>query len=318
MNLVASAPSSYELPWVGGLLGAVLKMSLPLVVYAAIAPVLWWFFRSTWRELDAEAHEHRLEQHKAYTFDARPWAMFAIVALVLTAQEYYGGSRFFATYLRPYLADLEQVRHRAHVSTAIDTRFYGELYGYAWWAFSRVFGYVVFPMAVWKVLFPRDSLLDMGLRTKGLLSHAWIYGLWLAVVLPCVYVASRSPDFAMYYPFYKSCSRSWFDLLVWEAIYVAQFFALEIFFRGFMLSPLRRTFGSGAVFAMCVPYVMIHFGKPYLESAGAFIAGVALGSLAMRTRSIYSGFFVHVGVALLMDLLALDRGPGLPTRFWPR
>jgi membrane protease YdiL (CAAX protease family) len=101
-------------------------------------------------------------------------------------------------------------------------------------------------------------------------------------------------------------------------MYIAQFFALEVFFRGFMLSPLRRSFGSGAVFAMCVPYVMIHYGKPYLESAGAFLAGVALGSLAMRTRSIYSGFFVHVSVALMMDLLALSRGAGLPTHFWPR
>ena len=244
--------------------------------------------------------------------------MFAIVALVLTAQEYYGGSRFFGTYLRPYLSDFEQARHRAHVPTSVDTRFYGELYGYAWWSFCRVFGYVVVPMAAWKVLFPKDSLLDMGLRTKGLLSHAWIYGLCLAVVLPCVYVVSRSPEFATYYPFYKSCSRSWLDFIAWEVMYVAQFFALEIFFRGFMLSPLRRSFGSGAVFAMCVPYVMIHFGKPYLESAGAFIAGVALGSLAMRTRSIYSGFIVHVGVALVMDVLALLGGPGLPTRFWPR
>jgi membrane protease YdiL (CAAX protease family) len=69
---------------------------------------------------------------------------------------------------------------------------------------------------------------------------------------------------------------------------------------------------------MCVPYVMIHYGKPYLESSVAFLAGVALGSLAMRTRSIYSGFFVHVTVALLMDGLALFWGAGLPKQLWPR
>ncbi|MBM4357381.1 MAG: CPBP family intramembrane metalloprotease [Deltaproteobacteria bacterium] len=312
------APSSYELPFVGGLPGALLKMALPAVVFAATAPVFYWFFQKTWRELDAEAMEYRLEQRDSGAFDMRPWAMFAIVAVVLTAQEYYGGSRFFGAYLRPHLADFEQVRQRAHVPTWVDTRFYGELYGYGWWALCRVFGYTIFPMAVWKLLFPKDSLLDMGLRTKGLLSHAWIYGVCLAVVLPCVYLASRSPDFASYYPFYKGATRSWLDLLVWETMYIAQFFALEVFFRGFMLSPLRRSFGSGAVFAMCVPYVMIHYGKPYLESAGAFLAGVALGSLAMRTRSIYSGFFVHVSVALMMDLLALARGAGLPSQFWPR
>lgn len=312
------APSNYELPWVGGVLGAFVKMALPVLAYAAIAPLLWVFFRKTWAELDSEATDHRIEQRVAGTFDARPWAMFAIVAIVLTAQEYYGGSRFFGTYFRPYLAELEQARRRAHLPTWIDTRFYGELYGYAWWAGCRVVGYTLVPMLAWKVLFPKDSLLDMGLRTRGLLSHAWIYGVCLAVVLPCVALAARSPDFASYYPFYKACSRSWFDLLVWEAMYVAQFFALEVFFRGFMLAPLRRSFGSGAVFAMCLPYVMIHYGKPYLESSGAFLAGIALGSLAMRTRSIYSGFFVHVTVALLMDGLALANGAGLPTQFWPR
>jgi membrane protease YdiL (CAAX protease family) len=66
---------------------------------------------------------------------------------------------------------------------------------------------------------------------------------------------------------------------------------------------------------MCVPYVMIHFGKPYVETAGAFVAGVALGTVAMRTRSIYSGFLVHATIALLMDGLALWQRDGLP-RVW--
>ncbi len=317
MALTLSAPN-YELAWIGGALGAFLKMAVPALVYAAIAPLLWVFFRKTWAELDSDATDHRIEQRASGRFDARPWAMFAIVAFVLTAQEYYGGSRFFSTYFRPYLSEMEQARHRAHLPTRIDTRFYGELYGYAWWAGFRVVGYTLFPMLVWKALFPKDSLLDMGLRIRGLASHAWIYGVCLAVVLPCTALVARSPDFASYYPFYKACSRSWFDLLVWESMYLAQFFALEVFFRGFMLAPLRRTFGSGAVFAMCVPYVMIHYGKPYFEASGAFLAGVALGSLAMRTRSIYSGFFVHASVALLMDGLALSHGGGLPTHFWPR
>ena len=169
-----------------------------------------------------------------------------------------------------------------------------------------------------RLIFREDSLLDMGFRTEGLLEHAWIYFACLLVVVPAVVIVAQSPDFARYYPFYKLSSRSWLDLLIWEALYIAQFFGLEVFFRGFMLVPLRRTLGSGAIFAMCVPYVMIHYGKPYLEASSAFIAGVALGSLAMRTRSIYSGFLVHVTVALLMDGLAIYNGPGLPEVFWPR
>jgi membrane protease YdiL (CAAX protease family) len=193
---------------------------------------------------------------------------------------------------------------------------YDELYGFGWWAFARVSGYLA-PFAMWKFFFRDDSLLDMGLRVKGFMQHAWIYGLFLAIVLPVALLVSRQPDFGTYYPFYKQCSRSWYDFLSWEAMYYAQFFGLEMFFRGFWLGALRRSFGSGAIFAMAVPYCMIHYGKPYLEANGAIVAGIALGSLSMKTKSIYQGFLVHITVAALMDWLSLWHRHALPTVFWP-
>jgi membrane protease YdiL (CAAX protease family) len=157
----------------------------------------------------------------------------------------------------------------------------------------------------------------MGLRVRGFVSHLWLYGLCLAVVVPAMLLVARQPDFGSYYPFYKLSSRSWLDLLLWESMYFAQFFALEVFFRGFWLVALRHSLGSGAIFSMCVPYCMIHYGKPYLEANGAIIAGIVLGSLSMRTKSIYSGFLVHITVALSMDLLSLWHRHALPTVFWP-
>src|SRR6185436_16355444 len=91
----------------------------------------------------------------------------------------------------------------------------------------------------------------------------------------------------------------------------------EMFFRGFWLGALRRSFGSGAIFAMAVPYCMIHFQKPYLEVCGAIVAGIALGSLSMKTKSIYQGFLVHVTVAGLMDWLALRHRKATPIHLWP-
>jgi membrane protease YdiL (CAAX protease family) len=322
LGLWASAGprSSLTLDWLDGPSGALLKALLPLVAYAAAAPLLWIFFRSTWRELDAAATDDRFTLRLSGKQDHRPWAMFAIAALVLTAQDYYGGSIFFARFINPWLREIEvdQLFEPGGLGQYVDIDFYGEMYSYAWWAFTRVAGYSIIPLVAWKLLYPKDSLLDMGFRVKGLMRHAWIYLTCLAVVVPLVFAVSRSPEFANYYPFYKLCSRSWMDLLVWETMYIAQFFALEVFFRGFMLGPLRQSFGSGAIFAMCVPYVMIHYGKPYLEASVAFLAGVALGSLAMKTRSIYWGFVLHITVALLMDGLALLSSDGLPTTFWPR
>ncbi|MEM6786933.1 MAG: CPBP family intramembrane glutamic endopeptidase [Myxococcota bacterium] len=321
---VAAGPRD-NLALFDGVGGALAKMALPLVAYVAAVPVFWLLFRRTWRQIDDEALAYRQSLRERDAHDFRPPLVLAIVAVVLTMQEYYGGYEFYHAYVRPWLArtaaaawtsgDPDGIVH----ASRIDLRFYGELYQYAWWAGTRIAGYTVVPVALYKLVYRRDPLADvMALRTRELGQHVRIYGLLLIIIIPTVFVVAQSPDFANYYPFYKRCSRSWFDFLVWEALYLGQFFALEVFFRGFMLVPLKRTLGTAAVFAMCVPYVMIHFGKPYLEASSAFLAGVALGTLAMKTRSIYGGFLIHATVALLMDGLALHYGDGFPVRFWPR
>ncbi len=287
------------------------KPLLPIPLLLVILPALWWFFRSTWKELDDDATQWRVESAAAGRPDFRPFVALAMCAVILTLQEYYGGRTYFDQAIRPWLLRLDLAHPKA-----IRLVKYDELYSFGWWVTSRVGGYVL-PFAVWKLFFPQDSLLDMGLRARGFFKHAWIYGAFLAVVLPTMLLVSRQPDFGSYYPFYKGCSRSWYDFLVWEGMYFVQFFALEMFFRGFWLGALRRSFGSGAIFAMAVPYCMIHFGKPFLEANGAIVAGIALGSLSMRTKSIYQGFCVHITVAGLMDWLALSHRHALPTVFWP-
>lgn len=286
------------------------KPLLPIPALAVVLALVWLFFRGTWRELDEESLRLRSEIHAKGRMDHRPFVALVLISLILTMQEYYGGRAYFESALAPTLTKL------AASNPAMKLEKYRELYGYAWWSGTRVFGYVL-PFAFWMVFFREDKILDFGLRTKGFFDHAWIYGLFLAVVLPAMVVVAKNPDFGGYYPFYKQSSRSWFDFLTWEAMYFAQFFALELFFRGFWLGVLRRSFGSGAIFVMAVPYCMIHYGKPYLESCGAIVAGIALGSLSMKTKSIYQGFLVHVTVAGLMDWLSLRQRKATPLHFWP-
>ena len=297
------------LSWFDSFLGyAPIKALLPIPIILAIAPLIWLLFRKTWRELDAEAEQARVETGLDYR---RPAVCLLIVALVLTLQEYYGGRGFYETWFRPWLVEFE-----AHGHPRVNLSKYDEFYSYCWWVTARVTGYVLIPFPLWKLLFPQDSLLDMGLRGRGFTKHVWIYGLCLAAVVPAMLLVSSQPDFGNYYPFYKLASRSWFDFAMWEAIYWLQFFSLELFFRGWIVGALRKAMGAGAIFVMAVPYCMIHYGKPYLEAHGAIVAGVVLGSLALRTRSIYSGFLVHITVAFSMDFLALWRRGALPKVFW--
>jgi membrane protease YdiL (CAAX protease family) len=287
------------------------KWAVPLPLLLAVAPIIWAFFRRTWHELDEEAYLHRRELHERGQMDYRPLIALSLGALVLTFQEYYGSGDTFVTMVRPWI----ERREKANPTGFWDLTTYDELYLRAWWALTRVGGYL-FPLVVWRLFFKKDSLLDFGLRPRGFREHAWIYALCVVFMVPILLIVSRQGDFVEYYPLYKLAGRSWFDFLIWQAMYMAQFLTLEIFFRGWWIRA-TRAFGVGAIWSMVVPYVMIHYGKPYLEACSAMVAGVILGSLSMRTRSIYAGFLVHSTVAVLMDVLSLYRRNALPVLWAP-
>jgi membrane protease YdiL (CAAX protease family) len=287
------------------------KWALPFPLLVAVAPIIWWFFRKTWRELDEEAFQYRRELHERGEMDYRPLIALTLGSVVLILQEYYGRGDTFVEVVRPWLERYEA----RHPGGWVDVATYDELYLRAWWALTRVGGYLL-PLALWRIFFKHDSLLDFGLRGRGFREHAWIYALCVVFMVPILLIVSRQGDFANYYPLYKMAGRSWLDYLVWEALYIAQFITLEIFFRGWWIRA-TRVFGVGAIWTMVVPYVMIHFGKPYLEACSAMVAGVILGSLSMRTRSIYAGFLVHGTVAVLMDVLSLYRRDALPVLWSP-
>jgi membrane protease YdiL (CAAX protease family) len=287
----------------------VAQLAISLVLLAGLAPVVVWFFRRTWAELDAEAWRLRQARGPTSRPDTRLLLTFLLSALSLLLINFYGSHDFYDGSLLPYL-QAWSIRHPG----TLDLVTYRDLSYRVFWGLSRYASYLM-PLVVWPFVF-KESPLDLGLRLRGFREHAWIYLLCLVVVVPTLVVVSHSPEFNRYYPMYPLAGRSWLDFWVWEAVYVGQFLALEIFFRGFWLRG-ARILGTGAIFAMMVPYVMIHFPKPYLEACGAIVAGVVLGSLSMKTGSIWAGFLIHSTVAILMDLLALHQSGRLPVRLTP-
>ncbi|MFH0903026.1 MAG: type II CAAX endopeptidase family protein [Pseudomonadota bacterium] len=228
--------------------------------------------------------------------DWRPLVVLLVATLSLTFQEYFGQRNTFAQ-LFPA------------TSSQIGATGWWDLWSFVWWTGWRVFGYLVLPLLV-IALIPGERLGDYGFTFRGFTKHLWIYGLLFLGVLPVVVAVSYTKPFQHTYPFYRLASRSAFDFATWELLYAVQFLSLEFFFRGFLLHGLKRSIGAHAIWVMMVPYCMIHYGKPMLETLGAIIAGLVLGTLALRTGSIWCGVLIHVSVAVTMDVLALGHRLG--------
>jgi membrane protease YdiL (CAAX protease family) len=222
--------------------------------------------------------------------DGRALCVFVTAAAVLLTAQFFCVTDFITSFpvVRQMLQDL---RH-------------GELYPLLYWALTNVLNYCLLPLCVIIFIF-REDLRDFGIHIEQGRELLIIVVVILATILPFIFMASTTEPFLRKYPFYRDETYTIGSLLLWEAAYGLQFFALEFFFRGFMLFGLARFIGSYAIYVMALPYTMIHFTKPFPEAVMAFFAGIVLGTLALRTRSLYGGVVIHVTVAWSMDLLSL-------------
>lgn len=258
-----------------------------------------------WRWIDAE-YRGREEGH--LSSQARALVTLVTAALVLVFVQYIvlarGGLQRAVSLEVPAL-----VRQLAPELAALAHR-YARLMENLTWSVGCSFFYFVVPALVVKLVF-RERLRDHGLSGRGFLRHLWIYAVLFTPVAILVWAVSYSEAFQSRYPFYGE-PIALADFLVWEAAYAFQFFSLEFFFRGFFLNGLRGRIGHHAIFLMVLPYMMIHFQKPFLETVGAIIAGTVLGTLALRTRNIWGGVTIHVAVAIAMDVAALLQKGAFP------
>ena len=130
------------------------------------------------------------------------------------------------------------------------------------------------------------------------------------VILPILAVVSFTPDFQSYYPMYKPWLFEdvfgrpvWLNTIVFETVYVSDFLMVEMIFRGALVIGMASILGRTAVLPMIVVYVALHFGKPVMETMSALFGGYFLGALAYQTRHIWGGVIIHMGIALIIELL---------------
>lgn len=151
-----------------------------------------------------------------------------------------------------------------------------------------------------------------GLTRSG--RYLRIYGLIYAALVPLFVVVSFTPQFLSYYPRMDilHCAGAfgrpdWQLIGAFELCYANDFLGVESMFRGALVIGLARWLGPRAVIPMALTYMSIHLGKPDLEMMSSVVGGYLLGILAYRTRHLWGGITIHLGIAMIFEFLGLLR-----------
>ncbi|MDH7514487.1 MAG: CPBP family intramembrane metalloprotease [Bacteroidota bacterium] len=212
-------------------------------------------------------------------------------SLVSIASWYFGSRRFFRFMFYPFLGD----------------RPLYELYEFLYWFGCEFVLCFVVPFLLALIILHRKP------RDIGVCIGDWKFGLkfacaFLVFMIPILWVVSDSPVFQTVYPHAQIVKGDWRLFLAYEAGFIFYFIGWEYLWRGFVLFGLEKHLGGGpSVLIQMLPFVILHSGKPVLETLGAVVAGIALGALALRTRSYWYGVLTHWSVMLTIDLFTTLR-----------
>lgn len=158
----------------------------------------------------------------------------------------------------------------------------------------------------------------MGSSKKVWLIVLVVFAALVAVMIP----ASKLRVFQDYYPLFRRYpefrdilfarypgASPWqvspLTMVYAEGSYGMYLFCWEFFFRGYLLQGLYRSIGWFAVLVQAVAFGLLHWGKPGLEIAASFGAGVILGIIALNAKSFVPCFVLHWAAALSFDCLII-------------
>jgi len=179
-----------------------------------------------------------------------------------------------------------------------------ELVEIIYWFLSDSITFAIIPILIILFYF-KGTLKNFGMnfqnRKKGFLFILPI----LFIIIPLTYFLSKNSEFSNYYPMLESVNYDWQTFLIFEILLFFYVFAWEFMWRGFVLFGLEKKFGFYAVFLQMIPFVIMHNGKPLLETLASIGGGLLLGYIAIRTRSIFYGVLIHFSLIFSLDLFCV-------------
>ncbi len=157
------------------------------------------------------------------------------------------------------------------------------------WISSFIY-FGIFPVLT-ILIFLRKNPLDFGLRLGN-------YKLWLpyvliflAIAIPILYFTSDMSSVQGYYRSHRN-----FDLLKYALQMGVYMLGWEFLFRGFMLFGLKEKFKEGSIIIQMIPFVLLHFGKPEIETISTIFTGLLWGYICYRGKSFWPAYIMHIVV----------------------
>src|SRR5262249_1663144 len=156
---------------------------------------------------------------------------------------------------------------------------------------------------------PRDGRWDLTLKSTLLL---------FVVSLPAFLLGKNDPGMMAEYPLYHGQFGTLGRLLLYEIGYLPFFIAIEFVFRGYLLFGLYRTwygvdhrgragtplgFGYYSILISMLSYTAWHLGKPLPETWGTLVWGLATGTIALSTGTIWPIITVHWLLNVMLDVM---------------
>ena len=162
--------------------------------------------------------------------------------------------------------------------------------------FSTFVYYAVIPLLV-IIIILRKNPLDFGLRvgSPGIWGkYVLIICLISAIIL---FTASYMPSLQKYYQMEKFSFLSYF---LTSSVSLA---ASEFMYRGFLIFGLRDKFKEGSILIQTIPFVLLHLGKPELETISTLFTGVLFGYVVYRGNSYWPAFIIHLFINIFFVAL---------------
>ena len=221
--------------------------------------------------------------------DIHYYVMLLSAPVLLTLYRYHGYPEYFYTYFPQFTGQPD-----------------GDLYARAWQFIVFFVLMFVVPVLYIKLVMKRplsDFGFDLGDIKWG---SKWLITIPLLVV-PLIYISSKMPDIRAEYPLAKSLLSDQSHLFIYELGYIIFYYiAWEFFFRGFLLFGLKERFGAvNAILIQTISSCLVHIDKPEGEIIGSIVIGILFGMIALRSRSIWWVFLLHISIGVLTDLFII-------------